>query len=241
VPRRLVPIAVAVLGGSVALLGPVTARAQDDPPASAGDDSTRRWLVPVPAGCDAPDLPDVVFLGTLQATDFRTGRFQVDQVRAGDIGRYSFGGVVDVRFGIDTKYLETGTQYLVGASLDPGSAVLASKVRAAEPLFGGDEVIGAAETDVECPVLEDPIRTLLPDGSSVESGVLTPFTEAKRSLLRAILLPLGVALAAVFALVALRWLLTGIGWGIGSLSRTIGEPREVRAAVRGGTRAHQPE
>ena len=227
--------------GWLALLGPAPARAQEDPPAPAGGDSTRQWLVPVPAGCDAPVLPDVVFLGTLQATDFRTGRFHVDQVRAGDMGRYSYAGVVDVRFGIDTKYLETGTQYLVGASLDPATAVLTSKVRAGEPLFGGDEVIGAAERDVECPVLADPIRTMLPDGSSVESGVLTPLTDAKHSLLRALLLPLGVALAAVFGLVALRWLLTGIGWGIGSLSRTMAEPREVRAVLRSGPRARQPE
>jgi hypothetical protein len=235
-----VTIAALASVGWLALIGPGPAQAQDDPPAPAGD-STRQWLVPVPAGCTAPVLPDVVFLGTLQATDFRTGRFQVDQVRAGDMGRYSYAGVVDVRFGIDTKYLEPGTQYLVGASLDPATAVLTSKVRAAEPLFGGDEVIGAAERDVECPVLEDPIRTLLPDGSSVESGVLTPLTDANRRLLRAILLPLGVALAAVFALVALRWLLTGIGWGIGSLSRTMTEPREVRAVLRSGPRARQPE
>jgi hypothetical protein len=225
----------------IALLAPAPAQAQDDPPAPTGGTSTRQWLVPVPAGCPAPELPDVVFLGTLQATDFRTGRFHVDQVRAGDIGRYSYAGIVDVRFGIDTKYLETGTQYLIGASLDPETAVLTSKVRAAEPLFGGDEVVAAAETDVECPVLEDPIRTMLPDGSSVESGVLTPLTEAKHRLLRAILLPLGVAFAAVFALVALRWLLTGIGWGIGSLTRTMAEPREVRAVLRSGPRAGQPE
>jgi hypothetical protein len=236
-----VTIAALASVGWLALLGPAPAHAQDDPPAPADGDATRQWLVPVPAGCAAPQLPDVVFLGTLEATDFRTGRFHVDQVRAGDIGRYAYAGVVDVRFGIDTKYLESGTQYLVGASLDPETAVLTSKVRAAEPLFGGDEVIGAAETDVECPVLADPIRTMLPDGSSVESGVLTPLTDAKRSLLRAMLLPLGVALAAVFALVALRWLLTGIGWGIGSLSRTMSEPREVRAVLRSGPRARQPE
>ena len=182
-----------------------------------------------------------MFVGTLQTSDYRTGRFRVDQVRAGTMDRYSYDGVVDVRFGIDTKYLEKGTQYLVGASFDMSNAVLTSKVRAAEPLFGGDEIIGAAETDVDCPVLEDPIRTMLPDGSSVESGVFTPLTGAKRSLLRAILLPMGVALAAVFGLVALRWLLTGIGWGVSSFTRTMREPREVRAVLRSGPRARQPE
>jgi hypothetical protein len=229
-------IACSVLASVSALAIPGAARAQDDPP-----DSERQWPVQIPTGCDAPSLPDVVFLGTLQASDFRTGRFRIDQVRAGAIERYSYGGVVDVRFGIDTKYLDTGKQYLVGASLDPETAVLTSKVRAAEPLFGGDEIIGAAETDVDCPVLEDPVRTMLPDGSSVESGVLTPLTDAKRSLLRAVLLPLGVALAIVFGLVALRWVLTGIGVGVGSFTRTMSEPREVRAVLRSGPRSRQPE
>jgi hypothetical protein len=236
-----------VLGAAGGLSLPAAVSAQDDPPdstvpASAGSGGTeRQWPVAIPNGCHAPPLPDVVFVGTLRDSDYRTGRFRVDQVRAGAMERYSYGGVVDVRFGIDTKYLEKGTQYLVGARLDSQNGVLTSKVRAAEPLFGGDEIIGAAETDVDCPVLTDPIRTMLPDGSSVESGVLTPFTDAKRSLLRAILLPLGVALAAVFALVALRWLLTGIGWGVSSFTRTMREPREVRAVLRSGPRARQPE
>jgi hypothetical protein len=242
-PLLVAPI---VLGAIGALSVPAGVSAQDppdpNPPAAAGSDGAeRQWPVPIPNGCDAPALPDIVFVGTLQAKDYRTGRFRVDQVRAGAMDRYSYGGVVDVRFGIDTKYLEKGTQYLVGASFDMQNAVLTSKVRPAEPLFGGDEIIGAAETDVECPVLEDPIRTMLSDGSSVESGVLTPLTDAKRSLLRAILLPMGVALAAVFGLVALRWLLTGIGWGVTSFTRTIREPREVRAVLRSGPRARQPE
>jgi hypothetical protein len=245
--RRPLLVAPIVLGAIGALSVPAGVSAQDEPPdssppAAAGSSGAeRQWPVPIPNGCDAPPLPDVVFVGTLQTSDYRTGRFRVDQVRAGAMDRYSYGGVVDVRFGIDTKYLEKGTQYLVGASFDMQNAVLTSKVRPAEPLFGGDEIIGAAETDVECPVLEDPIRTMLSDGSSVESGVLTPLTDAKRSLLRAILLPMGVALAAVFGLVALRWLLTGIGWGVTSFTRTIREPREVRAVLRSGPRARQPE
>ena len=243
-PLLVVPIALGAVG---ALSVPAAVSGQDespDPttPAPVGaNGEERQWPVPIPNGCDAPPLPDVVFLGTLENADYRTGRFRVDQVRAGDMGRYAYGDVVDVRFGTDTKYLEHGTQYLIGAQFDSQSEVLTSKVRAAEPLFGGDEIIGAAETDVDCPVLEDPIRTMLSDGSSVESGVLTPLTGAKRSLLRAILLPAGVALAALFGLVALRWLLTGIGWGVSSFSRTMKEPREVRAVLRSGPRARQPE
>jgi hypothetical protein len=238
--RAVFAALVAVAGLTPTVAGAAEDDEGDGAPAAA-DGSPRQWLVPVPAGCSAPALPDVVFLGTLQAKDFRTARFQIDQVRAGAIERYSYGRVVDVRFGIDTKYLDTGTQYLVGASLHPETALLTSKIRAAEPFFGGDEVIGAAESDVECPTLGDPVRTLLPDGSSVDSGVLTPLTDAKRSLLRAMLLPLGVALAALFALVALRWLFTGIGWGLRSITHTMGETREVRAVMRSGPRAGQPD
>ena len=134
------------------------------------DTSGRQWLVPVPTGCDVPALPDVVFVGTLLETgtpagapetaEFETGRFRIDQARAGAIERYSYGGLIDVRYGIDTKYLDEGEQYLVGASVDPGAGVLVSKVQTTEPLFGGDEVIGAAESDVSCPVIDDPVRTL---------------------------------------------------------------------------------
>ena len=86
-----------------------------------------------------------------------------------------------MRYGIDTKYLEKGEQYLVGASVDPAAGVLVVEgPRAAEPLFGGDEVIGAAESDVDCPVIDDPVRTLPLDGTPVDAGVLSPLTDAKR-------------------------------------------------------------
>ena len=78
----------------------------------------RRWLVPIPAGCDVPDLPDVVFVGTLvetgtpagapDETAYQTARFRLDQARAGDIGRFSYNGFVDVRYGLDAKDLTNG-------------------------------------------------------------------------------------------------------------------------------------
>ena len=49
-----------------------------------------------------------------------------------------------------------GEQYLVGASVDPPAGVLASTIRQPEPLFGGDDVIAAAERDVTCPAIVDP-------------------------------------------------------------------------------------
>ena len=158
------------------------------------DTSGRQWLVPVPTGCEVPELPAVVFVGTLLETgtpagapevaEFETARFKVDQARAGAVERYSYGGVIDVRYGIDTKYLDEGERYLVGASVDPTAGVLVSKVQEVEPQFGGDEVIGAAESDVTCPVIDDPVRTLDLDGTSVDAGVISPLLGAKRSMLR---------------------------------------------------------
>ena len=88
--------------------------------------------------------------------------------------------------------------------------MLVSKVQQLEPLFGGDEVIGAVESDVKCPVVDDPVRTLDLDGTPVDAGVITPLADAKRSLLRALLLPVTIAFGVIFALVAVRWVLTGV-------------------------------
>ena len=52
--------------------------------------------------------------------------------------------------------------------------MLASKVREPEPEFGGDEVIGASESDVNCPELADPVRTTHTDGTPIDAGVLDP-------------------------------------------------------------------
>ena len=87
-----------------------------------------------------------------------------------------------MRYGIDVEYLEVGTAYLVSARRDPVIGLLASKIREPAPLLGGDDVVGVAESDVECPRLDDPIRTLLPDGSSIDSAVLAPLGEHRTQL-----------------------------------------------------------
>lgn len=246
-------LAVLIVAGGAVTFGGTVAAGQDPPvdqtlpstPPTAAPTTTvpgqRQWPVAVPAGCTAPPLPDVVFIGTLVAAVPATARFRVDQVRAGAMERYASNGLVDVDYGIDTKYLETGQRYLVGASVDVATARLTSKIRAPEPLFGGDEVIGARESDVECPVLADPTRTLTVDGRSVDSSLFKPFVEADNDLLRAALLPLGTALAVIFGLVALRWTITGVGKGVGVAYRSARVPREVRAVMRTNLRARQPE
>jgi len=241
--RRAGLIAVVVAGAVLVPAGALTAQDEPVPPSAAGPPvSGRTWLVPIPVGCDVPALPDVVFLGTLvetgtpagapEATANQTARFRLDQARAGDVGRFSYNGFVDVRYGLDAKDLDRGEQYLVGASVDPAAGVLASTIRLPEPFFGGDDVIAASERDVACPAITDPIRTTNVDGTPVDASVAGPLLASKGRLLRALLLPLGVAFAVVLGLAALRWTVTGVGKGVSSVVRTASEPREVRAATR---------
>ena len=100
-------------------LGAGGARAQEDsvPPPDAAPSTLP--LVVVPSGCVAPDPPDVVFVGRLADSDFRTGRFEVLQVRAGDVTPFAVDGLVDVRYGLDAQYLDAGGEYIVSARRDP--------------------------------------------------------------------------------------------------------------------------
>jgi hypothetical protein len=202
--------ALLIAAAAVAVSG--TASAQDTPPLPTAPADAA--LIPVPAGCPEPATASVVFVGKLVARDIRTGRFELQVVRAGSAEGFSSGNLVDVRYGIDAKFLTVGQQYLVGAGVERG--ILMSKVRPDEPLFGGDEVVGAAEIDVECPVVEDPVRTLTVTGKSIDSGVLQPLSTERGRLLRAVLVPAGVAFAILFGLAALRWLLQGVAMGASS-------------------------
>jgi len=192
----------------------------------------RMWPVDVPDGCNEPPLPDVVFVGTVQVTDFQTARFRIDQVRAGAVEAFSAGGLIDVRYGIDTKFLGDGAQYLVGASVDPAIGVLVSRVAAAAPLFGGDQVIGRSESEADCPPLPDPVRTLLTNGRPVDSGLLRPLEEARGDVARSVLVPLLAAAAIILGLASLRWLITGLGWSISELFRAAHDPAERKVARR---------
>ena len=227
-------LALALVGVGVGLAhaGPAGAQEPPQPPAEASAASVgRRWPVATPEGCTLPALPDVVFVGTVVDADFQTARYRIDQVRAGDIQPFAYGGLVDVRYGTDTKFLDRGTQYVIGAQVDSSINALSSKVREIEPLFAGDDVIGIAESDVACPQLADPVRTLDTDGTLVDASVVGPMTDAKGDLLRAVLLPLVVGIAIIFGLVALRWLFTGIFKGVGSVVHTASQTREVRSAT----------
>jgi hypothetical protein len=216
----------ALVLAAAAVAFPANASAQEQP-APPG----RQPLVDVPIGCPIQPLPDVVFVGTVVDSDYRTVRVSIDQVRAGDIGQFASAGRVDVRYGIDAKYLDEGDQYLIGASYDPQAQSLRSRVQPASPTFGGDEIIRADETDRNCPEVVDPMRTLHTDGSSIDSGVLSPFFGNRDGLLRSLLIPVAVVGLAVLALAAVRWFLTGFGHSVESLARASSQSREARSAM----------
>ena len=167
-------------------------------------------LVPVPTGCEAPRMPHIVFVGEVVDRDYRTIRFEIERIRSGRPDPFASGDRIDVRFGLDAQYLDDGESYLVGAVVDPDLGLLVS--RASEPIenFGGDEVIGVSETDVDCPVFDDPMRTLQVDGTPVPTSVIEPFFDARIRILSAILVPFAVAFAAIFLLATFRLSISGL-------------------------------
>jgi len=192
----------------------------DDPPddplgdVTGGDEPTEPPpvlpLVPVPTGCATPRMPHIVFVGEVVERDYRTIRFEIERIRSGRSDPFALGDLIDVRFGLDAQYLDDGESYLVGAVVDPDLGLLVSRV--SEPIenFGGDEVIGVSETDVDCPVFDDPMRTLQLDGTPVPTSVIEPFFDARIRILSAILLPFAVAFGAIFLLATFRLSIAGL-------------------------------
>ena len=218
--RRAFTIGVLITGLLVVIAGPggsgagVTAAPpvtdptpEDDGTVTAGDESVTPDtlpLIPVPVGCEAPRMPHIVFIGTVEDRDYRTIRFEIEQIRNGQAAPFAADNLIDVRFGLDAQYLNDDERYLVAAVVDPDLGLLVSRATAPIEHFGGDEVIGVSETDVNCPVYEDPMRTLYVDGTPIEGGILGPFVDAKVRILGALLIPFGVAMGVVFVLAMFR-------------------------------------
>jgi hypothetical protein len=86
-----------------------------------------------------------------------------------------------------------------------------STVREPLPLFGGDAVVGINQSDVQCVAESQPVRTLLPDGSAVDTGVLAPLRGNSASLAGAVARPVAIAFAILLGLVLLKHLVFAIG------------------------------
>lgn len=205
-------------------------------PAPVDESTAGGGLIPVPIGCPAPVPADVAFVGTVVDKDEfiekGTVRFEIDQIRAGDASRFAVRGVIDVRYGPDSLYLEVGEQYLVGAAVDPDVGALASKVAPEAPLFGGDAVIGLDDDELECPELDDPVMTLDVDGTSIDSGVLSPLFEDRRVLFATIGVPAAIVGLALVALIIVRRLLELGLRGVFTLGRRAVTPVPDHRAAR---------
>lgn len=209
-----------------------------EPTIPPGDPS----LYPVPPGCVPPAPADVAFVGTVLAKDEfiekGTVRYHIDQLRAGNATPYATRGLIDVRYGPDSQYLDVGEQYLVGASVDPTIGVLTSKVSPEAPLFGGDVVIGLDDSAVECPAFDDPVQTLTLDGDEVETGLLEPLFADRRLLLATIAVPAAIAGLVLVGLVVLRRVWEWSFRGVFALGRAAVTPSPDHVAAR--VRRHKP-
>ena len=159
----------------------------------------------LPAGCIAPRAATATFLGELISTDDLLATYRVVQVRGGSLGAYANSGLISVRYSDrETRFLEPGETYLVGAGASELFTTLESKVRAEKELFGGDAVVGIDESDVPCPRFEDPVITLRPNGDFIDSGIFSLIAKQPTQLLQVFLLPLFFVLVFLIGLVIFK-------------------------------------
>lgn len=208
----------------------------DIPPVNPQNASDHSAIV-VPPGCAVPTPATAVFEGEAELIRGEFVRFRVERVLAGSLDQVAVGARVDLAYGVDARFLEEGVVYVVGAAPRPEDGRLTSSVRPQQPLFGGDAVIGADDSDVDCPVLDDPVRTLFPDGSSVDSGLFTPLRGQGSSLLNALATPLLVASLVLVVLVALKHVV----WAMFRSLRPDGSDGEPRRRARAGRRRHRSD
>ena len=162
----------------------------------------------LPAGCVAPRAATATFLGELISADDLLATFRVVQVRGGSLGAYVNSGLISVRYADrETRFLQQGETYLIGAGASELFTTLESKVRAKKELFGGDAVVGIDESDVPCPRFEEAVITLKPNGDFIDSGVLSLLGKQPTRLLQVLILPLFFALVFLIGLVIFKRLI----------------------------------
>lgn len=204
----------------------------EPPPPTAAPSSS--GLVPVPEGCPQPEPAAVAFVGTMTGKDdvTKTVRFRIEQLRAGSASPWAIDGLIDVRYGDDYRFLDEDHEYLVGAGVDSTYGVLSSTVRPAAPLFGGNDVVGVDDVAITCPTIDDPIRTLETDGSSVDSGLMSLMLDDRRLLLATVGVPAAIVFAVLLALVVLKVFGGLAARGVFQLGRAAVTPVPDHRAVR---------
>ena len=164
----------------------------------------------LPAGCVAPRAAIATFLGQLVSADDAAAIFSVVQVRGGSLGAYVNAGAISIRYAErETRFLNVGTTYLVGAGGSELFSTIESKVRAKKQLFAGDAVVGVDESDKPCPFIEDQILTLLPNGQPIDAGVFSLLRNGSGGLLRAVILPIFFILVFLIGLAITKRLFAG--------------------------------
>jgi hypothetical protein len=239
--RRLSGVIAGLVLTGAAIAGAGMAGAAAPPPPDTTVPGSNGPLVVVPPTCPTPNRAVLAFVGTVTGKDdvAQVVRFRVDQLRSGSASDWAIDGLIDIRYGEDYRFLDIGGQYLVGAGFDPEYAALSSNVRPPEPDFGGNDVVGVDDSAVECPTVDDPIRTLSVDGTDVDSGVMSLLFDDRRVLLATIAVPAAIAFAALIALVVLRMFVGLATKGVFQLGRAAVTPVPDHRAVR--VRRHRPE
>lgn len=174
-----------------------------DVPAGETTETSSAPTTTIPEGCIVPTPVQATFVGEVTVTDRRTARFNVVQMRGGSLEGFTSGDLVDVDYSEDVRFVEEGQTYIVAAGVDQTTGRLFSKVRDPEPLLGSSQVIGL-NSGIDCPEIEDAVRTLTMEARPVDSGVLTPLRDAQSRLVRSVVLPVVWVLVALIGLATLK-------------------------------------
>ena len=163
----------------------------------------------IPEGCFAQTIPQVVFMGKVEKVSATSVSFSIQKTISGDASAYVSGdGRVEVQYGTDGKFLDTGSVYVVGAVTDPFSPILVSKVRAEIATLNG--AVGQTNTGDACPAFEDAVITLHEDGTSVDTGVLRPLMKHKALIALVLLASLAIAFGGLATVVIMQRTKRGI-------------------------------
>lgn len=178
---------------------------EDDPAETTTTTTLPAAVTTVPPGCPSAPTALAVFTGEVISTDSVAAQIRVEQVRAGTLDAFLRDGAVQVRYGGDVRYLETGRRYIVGVVAgDSLGTTLASTLRDEAEVLGEAEGLAAR---IDCPDFEQVARTLNIDGSAVATGMFSLLFDSPVRVLGALVLP---ALLVLVLLVGAVWAKRGL-------------------------------